>query len=386
MMAALLFPALAFLSLAAIYLFVAGLASRRPALARERPSGPRLRFAVVVPAHDEEATIAATLQSLAALDYPRALYEVVVIADNCSDGTAEAARGLGARCIERVDSARRGKGQALRHAFDILLAENFQAVAVVDADTVVAPDFLEAMNERLANGDKVIQARYGVVNPDDTPLTYVLAVGNAIENDLFLRGRENLGLASILRGNGMCFAAEVLREHPWEASSVVEDTEYSLDLLRRGVRTRFAPETEVRAPLPSSLDQAAAQRVRWASGNSRLTRLAAFSLMAEGLKSRRFGLADMGFCLLIRSKPLLLLLSSALAGLALVLDVFAAWAAFLAVFFALYMAWGMAGMGLSRSRVRLAATAPFFLLWLMAVSVLGLTGFRSGVWARTRRA
>ncbi|EPR30558.1 cell wall biosynthesis glycosyltransferase-like protein [Alkalidesulfovibrio alkalitolerans DSM 16529] len=386
MMAALLFPPLAFLSLAAIYLFVAGLASRRPVSTRAGLPDSRLRFAVVVPAHDEENTIAATLQSLATLNYPKPLHEVVVIADNCSDGTAGVARSMGARCIERVDPTRRGKGQALRHAFDILLAEDFQAVAVVDADTLVAPGFLDAMNERLASGDTVVQARYGVVNPDGTPLTYVLAVGNAIENDLFLHGRENLGLASILRGNGMCFAAEVLREHPWEASSVVEDTEYSLDLLRRGVRTRFAPETEVRAPLPLSLDQAAAQRVRWASGNSRLTRLAAFSLIAEGLKSGRLGLADIGFCLLVRSKPLLLLLSFVLAGIALLLKVFAAWAVLLAAFFTLYMAGGMVAMGLSRPRARLALAAPFYLFWLMAVSLLGLTGFRSGVWARTRRA
>ncbi|WP_035105533.1 glycosyltransferase family 2 protein [Desulfohalovibrio reitneri] len=386
MTALLLAIPLAGLTLAVAYLWLMALAGLRRPSARVEAAGESLRFAVVVPAHDEEETIAPTLASLHAMDYPADSFQVVVLADNCTDDTAGTARRAGARCIERTAPDRRGKGQALRHAFDILLGEDVQAVAVVDADTVVEPDFLRAADARLRAGERVVQARYGVENPDDTALTYMLAVGNAIENDLFLRGRERLGLPSILRGNGMAFGAELLREHPWEAGSVVEDTEYSLDLLLAGVPTRFAGETEVRAPLPRTLEQAASQRVRWASGNSGVARRKARDLLAEGLRRGRPELLDTAFCLAIRSKPLLLLASFLLAGASLLAGEHAPWAVTLAGLLAAYMALGMVVMGLTPARLRLALAAPFSLAWLTAVSLLGLTGFRGGQWTRTGRA
>ena len=374
-----------FLTLAAAYLAASAVASLR----NDRPGtlcDPSRKFAVVVPAHDEEATIGTTLRSLRNIDYPKELFEVVVIADNCTDGTADAVRSMGVRCLERFDPERRGKGQALRHAFDILLAEDFEAVAVIDADTVVQGNFLSVMNARLQKGELVLQARYGATNPDESPLAYMLAVGNCVENDLFLKGRERLGLPGILRGNGMCFDAGLLRDHPWDASSVVEDTEYSLELLRKGIQTRIITRTEVLAPLPRDLEQAAGQRVRWASGNSRLTRLSGFKLMAEGFRTRQWPLVDMGWCLFVRSKPLLLFMALSMLVLCSFFDVLAVWAFWLAVFYISYLFWGVIALGLNYSRFLLALRAPLYLAWLIGISILGLTGFRAGEWIRTKRS
>lgn len=367
------------------YLYIMAIASLRSVSFKTIPPNRMLRFAVVVPAHNEEITIVPTLLNLQALEYPTDLYEIVVIADNCSDNTAKVVREMGIRCIERNNPQRRGKGQALRHAFDILLTENFQAVVVVDADTTVSNNLLEVMNACLSKGESVLQARNSVSNPDDTSLTYLLAVGNIIENDLFLKGRELLGLPSILRGTGMCFDAEVLRKHPWEAESIVEDTEYSLELLRQGIKTRFVISANVYSPWPRTLQQASAQRIRWASGNSLLTKMVGFKLLAQGFKTNHLGLVDMGWCLFIRSKPLLLLLSLLLAGAALFFQIFLTWSLTLVVLMALYVLWGMSVLGITRKRLQYALTAPFSLVWLMAISLLGLTGYRNMEWSRTKR-
>ncbi len=245
-----LLPLLLLLSLALGYLVLlalAGLLPRRPAPAR----GPALRFAVVVPAHDEETTLPRTLAALAAVDYPAELFRVVVVADNCTDRTAQVAEARGARCLVRRDPRNPGKGQALAFAFGILLQEPYEALAVLDADTVPDPDFLRIMNDRLLAGQRVVQALDGVANPDDGPLTYLFHVGNTIENELFHAGKERLGLPTLLRGTGMCFAADVLRRHPWQAFSVTEDTEYGLALLEAG-RPCISPPRPGPWPKPRS--------------------------------------------------------------------------------------------------------------------------------------
>ena len=135
---------------ATTYLGVLAAWARRPSsVAVAAASVPLTRFDVVVPAHDEEAGIARTIASLAALDYPASMFRVVVVADNCSDATAERARAAGATVLERVDTQRRGKGYALSFAFDACLRDGrASAVVVVDADTSVSPGLLCAFDRR----------------------------------------------------------------------------------------------------------------------------------------------------------------------------------------------------------------------------------------------
>lgn len=354
---------------------------------------PRRRFAVVVPAHDEEEGIGSTLTNLFALDYPRDLFAVVVVADNCTDATAAVARRSGATVLERNDPDRRGKGYALRFAFATLMEERFDAFVVVDADSVLDRDFLRVMNDRLLCGDKVIQAWYGLSNPDVNPLTYVLHVGNVVENLLFYAGKTRLGLPAVLRGNGMCFAREVLAEVPWDSFSVVEDSEYTLRLVRRGIAIPFAAETRVLARQPETLAQARTQRVRWASGNMQLTKGHAFRLLREGAVSGNLALADLGATFLTLSKPLLLAASVLLAAAALAVGLldsgqrtFGWLLGFVpAVLIFLYMAAGILAAGVTVRRLAYLLCCPWYLAWLFAVALLGIGGYRSNLWLRTGR-
>src|SRR6266542_4065665 len=121
-------------SVANAYLLSLTLLSRR--LPTRLADKPTVRFAVVVPAHNEEEGIAATIKSLLALDYPHNQFVVTVVADNCSDETAARAEKAGARVLVRHDVERRGKGYALAYAFE-RLAPQVDAIVVVDADTLV---------------------------------------------------------------------------------------------------------------------------------------------------------------------------------------------------------------------------------------------------------
>ena len=127
---------------------------------------PTRRFAILVPAHDEEALIGRLLSSLNQLEYPRDLFDVCVVADNCRDSTATRAAASGARVYERFDLEQQSKGFALRWLLEQLRAEGqtYDAFVVLDADSVVPSNFLRAMNSRLAAGSQVIQAYYSVYN------------------------------------------------------------------------------------------------------------------------------------------------------------------------------------------------------------------------------
>ena len=376
---------LLFLTVAIGYLTILALAALR-ARPESFPSAiPEVRFAIVVPAHDEEKGLSSTLASLRSIDYPGHLLQIVVVADNCSDRTAQVALADGVRCIVRSDVSRRGKGYALAFAFDELLCEDFDAFVVVDADNVVSPNFLKAMSVRLKQGQTVIQSKNIVRNPLENALTWMLAVGNAIENVLYSSGKYHLGLSSPLRGTGMCFSREVLVRFPWKANSVVEDTEYGLLLMENGVRIFFSSESEVASDAPSSIDMLLAQRIRWASGNMQLAKKSALMLIYRGITAARIELLDLGWSMLIRSKPLLFALSFSIFVWSILVSRMVFWSSSVFLLWVLYFCAGIHAAGFSRQSARLTLLAPLYLTWLVGIALCGLFGYRRRQWVRTGR-
>ena len=179
-----------------VLLAVAALVARA-ARRRQRPvpgKQARRRLAVIIPAHNEAATLPATLAGLAALDYPRARYEVVVVADNCDDDTAAVAAARGARVLVRTDPTRRGKGRALAFAFAALLEEaRHDAFVLLDADTRPAPDFLTRIDAALRRGARVVQAQCAVANANESWRTALMTADMALVYHLRPAGRNALG-------------------------------------------------------------------------------------------------------------------------------------------------------------------------------------------------
>ncbi|WP_224247570.1 exopolysaccharide biosynthesis GT2 family glycosyltransferase EpsU [Hyalangium gracile] len=353
---------------------------------------PRLKFDIIVPAHNEEGGIAGTVKNLSALDYPAALRRILVVADNCSDATAERAREAGATVLVRHDTEKRGKGFALAYAFEHSLKEGFaDAVVVVDADTHVSPHLLHSFGLRLEAGAQAIQAHYGVLNPHASWRTRLMAIALALFHKVRSLGRERLGVSCGLRGNGMCFSHRVIREVPHDAFSIVEDLEYGIRLGRAGYRVHYAWEAEVLGEMVSSEKAARSQRRRWEGGRWAMTKQFGVPLLGEALDKRDDVLLDLAMDLLVPPLSYVVLGAVAVAAAAAGLSVWqgqvalSAWAgAFCVVSLGLYVlrGWWVSGMGL-RGLLDLMR-APFYVAWKVWLMVAGPRD-KKGEWVRTTR-
>lgn len=288
---ALLLAVESLLALASGYLLGLLLAAREAAANPSPPAAAdrrQLRLVVLIPAHDEEAGIWATLASISRCAYPAQLRRIVVIADNCSDGTARVAREAGAEVWERSDADRRGKGFALAWALDRLLAEDegCDAVVMVDADCLVSANLLEAVAQRLDSGCEAIQVDYVAGNPGDSHTSALRFAGFALADTVRFLGKERLGLSCGLVGTGMAFTRQLLEAAPWTTTGLVEDGEYHMRLVLAGKRARFVPEAWVSQAVPTTMRTSAEQQARWETGRLALAGHWSPRLIAAGLARR----------------------------------------------------------------------------------------------------
>jgi cellulose synthase/poly-beta-1,6-N-acetylglucosamine synthase-like glycosyltransferase len=263
-------PLFIFLLIAA----VAAICARREPLG---PLSPSSRFLFVVPAHDEENGIVATVRSLRLSDYPRELFGVLVIADNCTDRTRALASEAGARVVERFDTERKSKGYALEYLIESLASSGelatLDALVIVDADTTVDPKLLLRFDQDLRAGSDWIQCYYTVANPDQSWRTRLLTYAFSLYNGVLPLGQYKLGSSAGFKGNGMCFSTRGLARQPWRAFGLVEDMEFSWILRLAGERIRFEREACVYAAMLGAGGTAAAsQRQRWEFGRSEVRR------------------------------------------------------------------------------------------------------------------
>lgn len=311
LLAALAFPALA----SCAYLFVLTLLSARPP--RPLRSSGRMRFDVVIPAHNEAARIGRSLASLGRLDWPPDRFRLLVVADNCDDATATVARAAGARVLERNDAAHRGKGYALQRAFsDSLEAGWADAVAIVDADAEVSANLLEAFAARIEAGAGAVQAHYGVLNPDESWRTRLIALAHGAFHGVRSRARERLDLSCGLRGNGWCVSHRVLRQVPYRAFSLTEDLEYGIALGLAGERVHYADEAHADAEMASGENIAQRQRQRWEDGRFDLIRSRVVPLLRAAARTRSALQFDLALDLLVLPLSYVALNVAALAAVA----------------------------------------------------------------------
>jgi cellulose synthase/poly-beta-1,6-N-acetylglucosamine synthase-like glycosyltransferase len=242
---------------------------RAPQAASGRACGT---IAIVVPAHDEERTIRACVRALQAAIEADGQAALVVVADHCSDATGEIAAELGARVLSRENSPDRGKGAALRYAWQVLRHEPVDALAVVDADTVVERDFVVEVRRHLRGDADAVQVRNLVANADASVPARLLALAMLAMNVVRPLGRERLGCSAGIFGNGFAVRRETLEQVPFDGDSIVEDLDYHLRLVDAGRRSRFVASTAVWSEALASTRETARQRVRWEGGRLHLLR------------------------------------------------------------------------------------------------------------------
>jgi cellulose synthase/poly-beta-1,6-N-acetylglucosamine synthase-like glycosyltransferase len=356
---------------------------------RLSPSTSFRKFAVLVPAHNEESVIARLLASLHELEYPRELVDVCVVADNCTDATAELARSFGVRVCERVDTTQQAKGYALRWLLEQLDREGktYDAFVVVDADSIVAPNFLTAMQARLGNGASAIQAYYTVLNPSASALAGIRSTALAAVHYLRPLARAQVGLSAGLKGNGMCFSAEVLRRFAWRWFTLAEDVEFHLALVEQGIGVEFAPETWVKGDMPVTFKQATSQNARWERGRLQLLKSRVPRLLWNGIRHRRWLLVDAAVEQLI--PPLSVPFAVSLAAMVMAFAIGNPGLALLAAgSLCGYVIYLLVGLVLVRAPLQIYVSlivAPVYVGWKLGLYLQSMLSARTTPWVRTAR-
>jgi len=255
---------------------------------------PQKTFAVLIAAHNEEQVVGALIDNLKKLSYPKDKYDIFVIADNCTDGTANIARKMGVYACERHNDQLRGKGYAIEWMLKELwqYPRSYDGVVVLDADNLVSPDFLQHMNNELCNGSRVIQGYLDTKNPSDSWITSAYAISYWYCNRLWQMPRRNLGMANYLGGTGMCFDSALLKEMGWGATSLVEDLEFTMRCVQRGIYPTMSYEAKVYDEKPLGLKASCKQRLRWMQGHFDVARRYFFPLLWQGIKERSWTKID----------------------------------------------------------------------------------------------
>ena len=254
---------------------------------KELPAGEGAwRVAVVVPAHDEEAVIRSCIESLMMAARGGFEVDVWVIADHCSDATAAVAEAAGAHVIRREDPLERGKGHGLNDAFTRLRQEGYDCFLVVDADTVVSPEFLVRAAGALRGGAEAVQVRYTARQGEETMRTRLMDFALLEFNWVRPRGRERMGVSVGILGNGFGLRRETLEAVPYLAASLVEDLEYHLELVRAGKRVHFVEGGGVFGEMPVRGKGVKTQRARWEGGRMHILKIAGPGLFGDVVRGR----------------------------------------------------------------------------------------------------
>ena len=228
--------------------------------------GPRIRFAILVCARNEERVIKLPVKSVMMSKYPTGLRDVIVLADNCTDRTAEIAREAGAIVWEKTTPSH-GKGDVLAWGIEKVIADgNYDAIAVFDADNIMSDNWLDTVNSALLDGETVVTGRRHSSNAKTNTITGWYTVYWDMMNELSNRVRTNLRLSGKLTGTGFAFLVSSLPPEGWKTVTMVEDVEFTVQHNLRGGRVAYLSDADYADEQPETAYSMWRQLRRWATG------------------------------------------------------------------------------------------------------------------------
>jgi len=353
-------------------------------------SNRRTRFAIIIPAHNEELLIERLLKSIRGLDYSNELFSAIVVADNCTDNTASLARDMDAVVLERHDTELAGKGYALKWGIEHTDMGAFDAVFVIDADSVVEASLLSILSREIEAGQRVIQCYNGVGNPYKSWFTRLLNVSRTIGNEILYPAKHNLGLSVNLMGNGMCFTGDILEKYGWDAFTIGEDWEYYARLVMEGVHVGFSRDARVYHQESSTLKQATSQRMRWSTGRFEVIRKYGISMLLRGFLALDMKKIDASFPLILPNPSLGLNMTVIFFFVSLLVPSQYKWLFVLcfAILILLQLAIFITGVAYTKQRFKSFMAlfiAPMFLVWKMGIDIMSALGIGKKGWVRTER-
>ena len=315
------------------------------------------KFMAIIPAHNEESVVANLVESLKNQEYPKELLDIYVIADNCTDNTAQVAKDAGAIVYERFDSTKKTKGYALQWFLKQKIEENanYDAFFIFDADNIVDKNFTKNMNKKLCQGEDVVQGYRDIKNPTDNWITGGYALFYWMMHRLYHLSRYNLGLSALLNGTGFMVRFDVIKPDGWNTETLTEDIEFSLKRIIAGSKVGWATDAIVYDEQPTGFKQSWSQRSRWTVGHIQCMQKYTGSLI-NGIKEHKDLKSIDGFLYIIGSIPM-----------------FITTLALLAINMFIYLANQMTGAELLLNYA-MYIVPTFFLPILLAVFIMKLDG------------
>lgn len=235
-----------------------------------KPAKKQHKYGILIAARNEKAVIGNLIDSINKQDYPKDLYTIFVVADNCTDNTAEIARSKGAICYERFDDAHRTKGYALEFLLDRIeedyKRDSFEGYFIFDADNLLNTDYISRMNDSFDEGCKIITSYRNTKNFDENWVasTYALHWIRSIRCNH--RARSVLRLATNIQGTGFLFTSEIVK-NGWHYTSLTEDRALTADAVAQGYQITYNDKAMFYDEQPTSLKVALRQRLRWSKGH-----------------------------------------------------------------------------------------------------------------------
>jgi len=351
----------------------------------------RPKVALLVPAHNEQALITATLANL--LPQLQLGDRLLVVADNCTDDTAQLARKSGAEVVERFNETDRGKGFALDFGVRYLASNPPDVLVIVDADCSVERGSLDRLAQMAMAYRRPVQALNLMHAPASATLKQRIAEWAwRVKNWVRPLGWHRMGWPCPLMGTGMAFPWSMAERMALANGHLVEDMKLGADLALVGTPPLFCPQARVSSEFPIATAAQQSQRKRWEHGHLSMLFSLGPRVLWQGLKRRHMPTVAMALDLLVPPLALLGLLLTLLwlASLGLVVVVGIAyvgplvWATLLVVLFklALWRAWWGWGRDLVSAREWLQV--PFYLLAKVPLYI-GFIFRRQKAWVRTER-
>lgn len=235
-----------------------------------KPAKNKHKYAILIAARNEKNVIGNLLDSINKQDYDMSLVTTFVVADNCTDNTAEIARNHGAVCYERFDNDHRTKGYALEFLLDKIEEDygrmNFEGYFIFDADNLLNTDYISRMNDSFDEGCKIITSYRNTKNFDENWIasTYALHWIRSIRANH--RARSVLRLATNIQGTGFLFTNEIVK-NGWHYTSLTEDRALTADAVAQGYQITYNDKAMFYDEQPTSLKVALRQRTRWSKGH-----------------------------------------------------------------------------------------------------------------------
>lgn len=276
-----------------LYIFVPFVKKNRAAEA-----GKLHRYAVLIAARNEEAVIAKLIESIKNQNYPSELIEIFVVADNCTDNTAQKARTAGAYVYERFNRYKIGKGYAIEFLLDRIAEEYpespFDGYFVFDADNLLDENYIAEMNKSFSNGNRIITSYRNSKNYGSNWISAGTALWFLRESQYLSRSRSLLGVSCAVSGTGFLFHREIIeRSGGWKFFLLTEDIEFSIYNVINGERIAYCESAVLYDEQPARFRQSWNQRMRWTKGNMQVCRKYGARLIKSIFKNKSFSSFDM---------------------------------------------------------------------------------------------